>query len=109
MGFISDRRVALWVQGLERWATKEVAAHTEQTAKGKNRIDPHGMYCLGVLSAVTMAKGTKPGRPPAPKDRDQRQDLADASALLRRVVTAGRPPGRDYLELLGNPGSAPGR
>ena len=106
MGFISNRRVALWVGGLERWAQKEVTAHTEVTVGGKNKIDRHGMYCLGVLRAVTLAKGQESGRPSVPKDRDQRQGLADASALLKNVVTSGKVPGRDYLELLGDPGSA---
>ena len=106
MSFISKRRTALWVAGMERWAKKEVDGHTEKTVKGKNKIDRHGMYCLGVISAITMAKGKGSSRNPMPRDRDQRQGLADATTLLRNVLTSGRVPGRDYLELLGNPGSA---
>ena len=109
MGFISKRRTALWVAGMERWAQKEVDAHTEKTVKGKNRIDRHGMYCLGVISAITIAKGKGSARSSMPKDRDQRQGLADATTLLRNVLTSGRVPGRDYLELLSHPDSARNR
>ncbi len=109
MGFISKRRTALWVAGMERWAQKEVDEHTEKTVKGKNRIDRHGMYCLGVISAITIAKGKGSARASMPKDRDQRQGLADATTLLRNVLTSGRVPGRDYLELLSHPDSARNR
>jgi hypothetical protein len=104
MSFISKRRTALWVAGMERWARKELDAHTEQTAKGKNRVDRHGMYCAGVLSAVTMAKGGGSNRAAMPKDRDQRQGMTDATTLLRNVLTSGRVPGRDYAALLSDPG-----
>ena len=103
MGFISKRRTALWVAGLERWARQELDADTEHTAKGKNKVDRHGMYCAGVLSAVTLAKGGGANRAAVPRDRDQRQGLADATTLLRNVVTSGRVPGRDYAELLARP------
>ena len=109
MGFISKRRTALWVAGMERWAQKQVDEHTEKTVKGKNRIDRHGMYCLGVISAITIAKGKGSARSSMPKDRDQRQGLADATTLLRNVLTSGRVPGRDYLELLSHPDSARNR
>jgi hypothetical protein len=103
MGFISKRRTALWVAGLERWAEKEVDEHTEKTTKGKNKIDRHGMYCLGVVSAITIAKGKGSSRASTPKDRDQRQGLVDATNLLRTVLTSGSVPGRDYAELLSHP------
>lgn len=105
MGFISKRRTALWVAGMERWAEKEIGEHTEKTVKGKNKIDRHGMYCLGVLSAITIAKGKESPRSSMPKDRDQRQGLADATNLLRNVLTSGSVPGRDYSALLSNPNS----
>jgi len=106
VGFISKRRTALWVAGMERWAEKEVEGHTDKTMKGKNKVDRHGMYCLGVISAITMAKGKGSSRHSMPRDRDQRQGLADATTLLRNVLTSGRVPGRDYLELLSHPDSA---
>jgi len=91
---------------MERWAEKEVGEHTEKTVKGKNKIDRHGMYCLGVIRAITIAKGKGASRSSMPKDRDQRQGLVDATTLLRNVLTSGRVPGRDYLELLSHPDSA---
>lgn len=106
MGFLSKRRTALWVAGMQRWAEKEVAAHTEQTAKGKKRIDRHGMYCLGVIGAVDLARGKGSPRASVPKDRDQRQGLSDATTLLKVVLTSGRVPGRDYRALLDDPKSA---
>jgi hypothetical protein len=106
VGFISKRRIALWVAGMERWAQKEADEHTEKTVKGKNKIDRHGMYCLGVVSAITVAKGKGSARPSMPKDRDQRQGMADATTLLRNVLTSGRAPSRDYLELLSHPEAA---
>ncbi len=105
MSFISKRRTALWVAGMERWARQELDAHTEPTAKGKNKVDRHGMYCAGVLSAITMAKGNGSNRAAMPKDRDQRQGLTDATTLLRNVLASGRVPGRDYAELLSDPGA----
>ena len=39
-----------------------------------------------------------------PKDRDQRQGLADATTLLRNVLASGHVPGRDYADLLSHPG-----
>jgi hypothetical protein len=105
MGFISNRRTALWVAGMERWAQKEVREHTEDTVKGKKKVDRHGMYCLGVISAITIAKGDGTRRTSMPKDRDQRQGLTDATTLLRNVLTSGRVPGRDYAELLSHPDS----
>jgi hypothetical protein len=105
VGFISNRRIALWVAGMERWAQKEVGEHTEDTVKGKKKVDRHGMYCLGVISAITIAKGKQSRRTSMPKDRDQRQGLTDATALLRNVLTSGRVPGRDYAELLSHPDS----
>ena len=105
MGFISNRRTALWVARMERWAQKEVREHTEDTVKGKKKVDRHGMYCLGVLSAITIAKGDGTRRTSMPKDRDQRQGLTDATTLLRNVLTSGRVPGRDYAELLSHPDS----
>jgi hypothetical protein len=106
VGFIAKRRIALWVAGMERWAQKEVSGHTEDTAKGKKKLDRHGMYCLGVISAITIARGKGSHRASMPKDRDQRQGLTDASTLLRNVLTSGRAPGRDYAELLSHPDSA---
>ncbi len=105
MGFISKRRTALWVAGMERWAEKEVGEHTEKTPKGKNKIDRHGMYCLGVLSAINLARGKASPRSSMPKDRDQRQGLAEATTLIRNVLTSGSVPGRDYSALLSNPDS----
>jgi len=105
VSFISKRRTALWVAGMERWATKEVEEHTQKTAGGKKKIDRHGMYCLGVTSAITIAKGKGAPRASMPKDRDQRQGLVDATTLLRNVLTSGRVPGRDYQELLAHPDS----
>jgi hypothetical protein len=106
VGFISKRRTALWVAGMERWAEKEVEEHTAKAVKGqKKRIDRHGMYCLGVVTAITIARGKGSPRASMPKDRDQRQGLADATTLLRNVLTSGRVPGRDYLELLNHPDS----
>ena len=67
MSFISKRRTALWVAGMERWATKEVEEHTQKTAGGKKKIDRHGMYCLGVVSAITIAKGTAHRGPRRPR------------------------------------------
>ena len=103
VNFFSKRRTSLWVAGMERWAKKEVEAHTERTVKGKNKIDRHGMYCLGVISAITLARGKGSPRTSMPKDRDQRQGMADATALLRKVLASNRVPSRDYLELLGDP------
>ena len=100
MGFIAGRRTALWVAGMERWAKKELAAHTDAAASGPNRVDRHGRYCSGVLTAITAARGGGGKRPSMPKDRDQRQGMADATTLLRTVVQSGRVPGRDYAELL---------
>jgi hypothetical protein len=105
VSFISKRRTALWVAGMERWATKQVEEHTEKTAAGKKKIDRHGMYCLGVISAITIAKGTGAARASTPKDRDQRQGIVDATNLLRKVLTSGKVPGRDYQELLAHPDS----
>ncbi len=104
MGFIAKRRTGLWVSGMERWARKELDAHTEKTAKGKNKVDRYGMYCSGVLTAITAAKGGGANRAAMPKDRDQRQGMADATTLLRNVLQSGRVPGRDYAELLSHPG-----
>jgi hypothetical protein len=103
VGFLGKRRAVVWVAGLERWAKKEVKDHTEQTVRGKNKIDRHGMYCLGVMSAVTIAKSGPAPRLAMPKDRDQRRGFADASTLIRNVLTAGSTPGHDYLELLNHP------
>jgi hypothetical protein len=64
------------------------------------------MYCLGVISAITIAKGEGSRRTSMPKDRDQRQGLTDATTLLRNVLTSERVPGRDYAELLSHPDSA---
>jgi hypothetical protein len=111
VSFISKRRTALWVAGMERWATKEVEKHTEKPAGGKKKIDRQGMYYLGVVSAITIAKGNASAgggasqRASMPKDRDQRQGLVDATTLLRNVLTSGRAPGRDYAELLSHPDS----
>jgi hypothetical protein len=105
VGFISKRRTALWVAGMERWAQKEVSEHTQDAANGKKKVDRHGMYCLGVISAITIAKGKGSRRTSMPKDRDQRQGLTDATTLLRNVLTSERVPGRDYAELLSHPDS----
>jgi hypothetical protein len=103
VNLFSKRRTSLWVAGMERWAQKEVEAHTERTVKGKKKIDRHGMYCLGVISAITLARGKGSPRTSMPKDRDQRQGLTDATALLRNVLASNRVPSRDYLDLLGDP------
>jgi hypothetical protein len=103
VNFFSKRRTSLWVAGMERWAKKEVEEHTEHTVKGKNKIDRHGMYCLGVISAITLARGKGSPRTSMPKDRDQRQGMADATALLRKVLASNRVPSRDYLDLLNDP------
>ncbi len=103
MGFIAKRRTALWVAGMERWAEKEVDQHTQRTAEGKKSIDRQGMYCLGVIAAITIARGKGGPRTARPKDRHQRQGLADATTLLRNVLTSGQVPGRDYAELLSHP------
>ena len=88
MGFISNRRTALWVGGMERWAQKEVREHTEDTVKGKKKVDRHGMYCLGVISAITIAKGEGSRRTSMPKDRDQRQGRFGGHGV-RRSTRAG--------------------
>ena len=100
MNFIAKRRAALWVGKLERWAKQEVEQHQQAGPKGKSKLDHHGMYCLGVLDAIAIARGDRSPRAAMPKDRDQRQGLADANNLIRKVLTTGRIPGKNFIELL---------
>jgi hypothetical protein len=60
VGFISKRRIALWVAGMERWAQKEVSEHTEDMPK--DRDQRQGLTDASNLLRNVLTSGRVPGR-----------------------------------------------
>lgn len=97
MGFLASRRIAVWTDGLKRWAV----------AESSRREGPGGDdYCLGVIAAVMASQRYQP-----PLSDQERKDsslrflegYSDAKELIAKVLRSGVAPSRDYADLLSRP------
>ncbi len=97
MGFLANRRIAVWTDGLKRWAV----------AESSRRGDPGGDdYYLGVIAAVMASQRYRPWLSDQERKNSSLRFLegySDATELIAKVLRLGGAPSGDYADLLSRP------
>lgn len=102
MGFLANRRIAAWTEGLKRWAVAE--------SKRLGPDDPESDFCLGVIQAVMTAQRYGPPLSDAELTKlplQHMQGYVCARGLINNVLQFGDAPTGDYRTLLEQPFSEP--